>query len=410
MTQTVRKVVSPAFTPDPAPSHTRDLWAIGWMTFFLSTGTLMVEALLPTFLTEVLHVSHTKLGFLEGIAIAMAFATKILSGVLSDVFRARKPLIAIGNTFSLLVKLMFAAASTFSFIFLAKCIDRIAKGVRASPTDALIADLSRADSHGKSYGIRQTLYPLGAAFGSIIAAGLMIVTQNSYRTVFFLSVIPGIISLIILAFFIRQPKIRHEIPKATLEWSVKDVRFLPSRFWLFLGVSTILMFARFSAAFLLLRAKSVGWDIALLPLLLVGYEVIHAFVAYPIGALADKTNRKTMLFIGMGVLLVADIVLMGVVSRWGVLFGIILVGLHLGITQGLLSAMVAEATPADLRGTAFALYYFFSGGALLIGNVIAGHLSDTFGIYGTFGGGAIFTALAMAALAGVMKYDASKAK
>jgi MFS family permease len=368
MTQTALKAPTsapvPPPMPDPLPTHTRDLWAVGWMTFFLSTGTLMVEALLPTFLTEVLHVSHTKLGFLEGIAVAMAFATKIISGVLSDVFRARKPLIAIGNIFSLVVKLMFAAASTFSFIFLAKCIDRIAKGIRASPTDALIADLSTADSHGKSYGIRQTLYPLGGRIRFCRCCRI----DDRYRKqlshgLFACSHSRGYL-LVNSGVFIHQPKIRHEIPKPTLRWSIKDIQFLPSRFWLFLGVSTILMFARFSAAFLLLRAKSVGWDTALLPLLLVGYEVIHAFVAYPIGALADKTNRKTMLLIGMSVLLVADIMLMGAVSRWGVLMGIILVGLHLGVTQGLLSAMVAEATPADLPRYGLCLVLFFQRGGI----------------------------------------------
>ena len=215
----------------------RALWAVGWMRFFWSTGTIMVAALLPTFLTEVLHASHTKVGILEGVAIAAMFASKIVSGVLSDVFRTRKPMIAIGSLFTIFVKFMFAAATSFNLVFFAKCIDRLSKGIRTSPTDALIADLSTHQTHGRSYGIRQTLYPLGVVFGSLLATGLMVVTDNNYRTVFLLATIPGIVALLILLVFIRQPKIQHEIPKRTLRWNIKDIRFLSYRFWLLFGVT-----------------------------------------------------------------------------------------------------------------------------------------------------------------------------
>jgi MFS family permease len=374
------------------------LWAVGWMSFFWSSGTIMVASLLPTFLTEELHASHTKVGIFEGVAIALMFASKIVSGVLSDVFRTRKPMIAIGSLFTILVKFMFAAATSFNLVFFAKCVDRLSKGIRSSPTDALIADLSTCQTHGKSYGIRQTLYPLGVVFGSLLATGLMILTGNNYRTVFLLATIPGIIALLTLTFFIRQPKIHHEIPKRTLRWNIKDIKFLSYRFWLLLGVTTILMLARFSEAFLNLHAKHVGWEIAMLPLLFVAYEMIHALVAYPMGRLADKVNRKKLLLIGMGVLLIANFILVGARTWKGALLGVITVGLHMGMTQGLLSAMIADEAPADLRGTAFALYYFCIGGSVMIGNVIAGHLSDTYGIQGCFYGGAVFTTLAALAL------------
>jgi MFS family permease len=382
----------------------RPLWAVGWMHFFWSTGTIMVLGLLPTFLTEVLHVSHTKVGILEGVAIALAFASKIVSGVLSDIFRTRKPMIALGSLFTILVKFMFAAATSFNLVFAAKCLDRLSKGVRSSPTDALIADLSTNQTHGKSYGIRQTLYPLGVAFGSILATVLMVLTNNSYRSVFLLATIPGIIALLILLFFIKQPKIQHEIPKRSLKWNVKDIQYLSYRFWLLLGVITILMFARFSETFLNLRAKSVGWPIAMLPLLFVAYEMMHAVVAYPMGKLADKVNRKKLLLVGLGVLILANYFLINATSWLGALLGVMTVGLHMGMTQGLLSAMIADEAPADLRGTAFALYYFCVGGAAMIGNVIAGHLSDSFGIQGCFYGGAAFTSAAALALVLVILY------
>lgn len=365
----------------------------------------MVAALLPTFLTEVLHASHTKVGILEGVAVALMFSSKVIAGVLSDIWRNRKPMIAVGSFFTILVKFMFAAATSFYWVFIAKCVDRISKGIRSSPTDALIADLAPKQSQGKSFGIRQTLYPLGVVFGSLLATGLMMITNNNYRTVFLLATIPGVLALLILIFFVRQPKIQHEIPKRSLKWNVKDIRYLPARFWLVLGVASILMFARFSEAFLNLRAKSVGWEIAMLPLLFVAYDLVHAIVAYPMGKLADQKNRKFLLLAGLGVLLVANVILIRSTSWWGILFGIMVVGLHMGMTQGLLSTMIAEAAPADLRGTAFALYYFCGGGTAMIGNVIAGHLSDTFGIQGCFYGGGIFTILAAIALLFVIRSD-----
>ncbi len=380
------------------------LWAVGWMHFFWSTGTIMVAGLLPTFLTEVLHASHTRVGILEGVAIALMFASKIVSGVLSDVLRTRKPMIVVGSLFTILVKFIFAAATSFNFVFFAKCIDRLSKGIRSSPTDALIADLSTSQTHGRSYGIRQTLYPLGVVFGSLLATGLMMVTNNNYRTVFLLATIPGIVALFILLVLIRQPKIQHEIPKRTLRWNIKDVKFLSYRFWLLLGVTTILMLARFSEAFLNLQAKSVGWKIAMLPLLFVAYELVHAVVAYPMGRLADKVSRKKLLWAGMGVLIIADFILIGATTWRGSLLGVMAVGLHMGMTQGLLSAMIADEAPADLRGTAFALYYFCIGGSVMTGNMIAGHLSDTFGIQGCFYGGAGFTTLAAIALFFVIRY------
>lgn len=379
------------------------LWAIGWMHFFWSAGTIMVAGLLPTFLTEILHASHTRIGILEGVAIALMFASKIVSGVLSDIFRTRKPMIAIGSIFTILVKFMFAAATSINFIFLAKCVDRLSKGIRASPTDALIADLTTNQSHGKSYGIRQTLYPLGVVFGSLLATVLMILTDNSYRTVFLLATIPGLVALLILIVFIRQPRVAHEIPKRSLQWHFKDIQYLSYRYWLLLGVTSILMLARFSEAFLNLQAKSVGWKISLLPLLFVGYELVHAIVAYPMGKLADKVNRKKLLLMGISVLLLANFILIASTTWWGAMVGVTAVGLHMGMTQGLLSAMIADEAPADLRGTAFALYYFCVGISAMIGNIIAGYLADTYAIQGCFYGGAVFTTLASLSLIYVIR-------
>jgi MFS family permease len=378
----------------------QSLWGISWMSFFWSASSLMVFALLPAFLTEVLGASHTKVGIIEGVAIFLAFVSKVFSGITSDIFRTRKPLIALGTIFSIVVKIIFAAASSISWIFLARSIDRLSKGVRSSPADALIADLSHNLNRGRSYGIRQSLYTLGAVAGSFLATILMYLTNHSYRWVFMISTIPGIIALGILITVVRQPKIVNEIKPQNSKWHWGDVKFLPSSFWLLLAISFLLMLARFSEAFITLRAKSVGWDIALLPMLIVAMDLVHAAVAYPMGRMADKTQRLPLFFKGLLVLILANIIFITTHSIIGVFIASLLAGLHMGMTQGLLSTLVAHSTPAELRGTAFAIYYLSSGTAVLIGNSLAGHLSDTFGRTepGAFYGGLVFTSIAAFAL------------
>lgn len=368
------------------------------MSFFWSTSSLMVLALLPTFLTEVLGASHSKLGMIEGIAIFIAFLSKVFSGIISDIFRTRKPLIAVGSFFTILVKLIFAAATSINWIFIARSIDRLSKGIRSSPTDALIADLSKKVHRGRSYGLRQSLYTLGAVSGSLIAAVLMYLSDNNYRLVFLLSVIPATIALFILLIVVKQPEIENELKPKNSRWQFADVKLLPSSFWKLLSISTILMLARFSEAFITLKAKSSGWSIATLPLLIMLMELAHAGIAYPAGKLADKYCKKHLLFYGILILVLTNIIFTQTHSIAGVFIASIFTGLHMGVTQGLLSTLVAESTPAELRGTAFAIYYLASGTAVLIGNNLAGYLADKMGTTGPFYGGLGFTVTAAIAL------------
>ncbi len=372
----------------------RSLWGISWMSFFWSASSLMIFSLLPTFLTEVLGASHTKVGIIEGVAIFLAFISKVFSGITSDIFRTRKPLIAIGTFFSILVKIIFAAAASVNWVFLARAIDRLSKGVRSSPTDALIADLSHNQNRGQSYGIRQSLYTLGAVAGCSSTSILMFLSGNNYRFAFILSTIPGLIALVILWKVIKQPTIVNEVKPKNSAWHWADVKYLPNSFWSLLAISSLLMVARFSEAFINLRAKDIGWPIELLPLLLIPMELIHAAFAYPMGKLADRISRLKLLLNGMMVLILANIVFVTTHSIPGVMIAALLAGVHMGITQGLLSTLVAQSTPAELRGTAFAIYYLASGTAVLIGNSLAGHLNDTLGTTGCFSGGLVFTALA----------------
>lgn len=360
----------------------------------------MVFAYLPTFITEVLGASKTKLGIIEGVAMFMAFASKVFSGVLSDYFKNRKPLIIIGSIFSLMIKPMFALAGTVNMVFAARFIDRLSKGIRSAPTDAIIADLAPKAHQGKSYGTRQALYTYGGMFGAFLASRLLDVTDHNYRLIFMLSMIPSVLAIIIAVFVIKQPPILEHGKK--LDWHLKDIRFLPPRYWALLGVVAILMLARFSEGFVTLRAREAGWSLVNLPVVIVLMDLVHASTAYPMGFIADKFNRYKLMMFGLALTVAAHTTM--IVDTWySVSMGIVFIGVYLGIMQGLMSTLIAEATPAHLRGTAFALYYLVAGTSVLIGNVIAGHLSDTFGLNGAFWGGGCFTLLAMVALFFMMR-------
>lgn len=382
-----------------SPSQSKGIWGIAFVSFFWSCSTLMVFALLPMFITEELGASKTQLGIIEGIAVSMAFMSKIFSGVLSDYFRSRKPLIIIGTIGSLLVKPLFAFALTIYWTFWAKFIDRVSQGIRSAPTDALIADYAPENKRSTVYGLRQTLYTLGAVCGGLLSSGLMWYT-NEYRVVFALSILPAAMALGIL-YFIRQPKIPVDLPHVKYKkhhWNVRDIRYLPKSFWFLIFVTTLLMFARFSEAFLTLRAKDLGWSIAALPSFIVMYELVHCFVAFPMGRIADQTNRYVLLFLGIVMLVLTNMVFVFTHDPYMAVVATIMTGLHMGMTQGLLHSLVAVSTPASLRGTAFALYYLFSGTAVLIGNMIAGHLYDTFGSHGCFMGGLVFSGASLIVL------------
>lgn len=387
-------------------AHNRSLWGIGWMSFFWSTASVMVFTLLPTFLTEVLGASKTKVGMIEGVAIFLAFLAKVFSGVLSDYLKTRKPLIMLGTCMSIFVKIMFAVATNVGWIFIARSVDRLSKGVRSAPTDALIADLSPPQQEGTSYGIRYTLYTLGAVCGGAVAAILMHLFQN-YRLVFWCSLIPATLALVVLIVFVKPPLEEKAFKEKPWHW--RDAKLLPPIFWKLLAVTFLLMLARFSEAFLTLHAKEVGWSLAALPLLMVGYDIVNAAIASPIGKLADGYNRQKILLWGILVLTLTNILIITLPFKSGILIGMLFAGLHMGMTQGLIAALVAENTLPHLRGTAFALYYLTSGTAVLIGNWVAGYLSDlSGGVIGAFWGGLVFTLCAALALIRMMWVQPSK--
>lgn len=379
----------------------KSLWGISFVGFFSSVATLMVISIFPIYLTEVLGASYKEAGFIEAAALFLAFIFKSFSGVLSDIFRNRKPLIALGSALSVLGKIIFAMANSITLISIARMADRAVKGIRSSPTDALIADLSKVNiDRGRSYGLYRTISLCGVGLGTIVASILLHFTGKNYQFIFYLSMIPGIISLILLFTIVKQPPIRDEIKKGHKGWRIDDIKYLPKQFWVLMAIFSLLMLARFSENNIIYRARTIDWPIVFIPAITFGMELVNACLAYPIGRFSDKTNRFKLLLGGMSILLVADLVFISTESMVGVGIGALLAGAHMGVTQGLLSTLISESTPAELRGTAFAIYYLCIGFAVSGGNIIAGHLNDMIGTVGSFCGGFIFTAFSMLVLWG----------
>lgn len=350
----------------------------------------MVTTVLPLFLLS-LNATPIHLGYLEGTAIALSFFAKVGAGLWSDATRKRTPTIALGIVLTGLSKFLFVIAYSFPTVAFARCFDRLSKGVRSSPTDALIADFSRESNQGKHYGVRQTMYTLGAVAGVLATSLLLKLFPGCYRLLFGIASVIACLSLVPL-FLIREPQ-THEVHKQE-KWRFKHMKQLPPiLFWL-MFLLAFLMVARFSETFLVLHAKEMGVSEALAPIAVFVFEIVHAFSAYPVGRIADRMNRLTLLRIGIGVLIVADVIC-SMASLGGLWFGLVLAGLHLGITQGLISALIAQYTPAHLRGTAFALYYLVVGFAIFASNALAGHMATGLGSYGPFVGGGIFASLAL---------------
>jgi MFS family permease len=294
-------------------------------------------------------------------------------------------------------KPVFPLASTIGWVMAARFIDRIGKGVRDAPRDALIADIAPAELRGASYGLRQSLDTIGAFVGPLLAIAVMALSAGNFRAVFWVAVVPGFIAFALIAFGVREPEKKSETPVRPRLGRAELAR-LGAPFWWITSVAAVFTLARFSEAFLILRAQSDGMPLAIIPLVMVLMNVVYALAAYPLGALSDRVDRVTLLEIGFGILILADLSLGLAPGVVGLGLGVALWGLHLGFTQGILSALVADAAPADLRGTAFGVFNLVSGVVLLAASLIAGGLWDRIGPQATFVAGAIFTAVALAGL------------
>lgn len=376
----------------------RGVWALGLVSMFMDISSEMIHALLPIYMVTVLGTSALTVGIIEGIAEATAAITKVFSGALSDWLGKRKGLAVVGYGMAAFTKPIFPLAPSIDWLIGARFIDRIGKGIRGAPRDALVADLAPPELRGASFGLRQSMDTIGAFIGPLLAILLMLWTANNFATVFWVAVIPGFIAFALIAFAVREPARPAGLRSVKAPLSRSELARLGQGYWWVVGVAAVFTLARFSEAFLILRAQSVGLPIALVPAVMVLMNIVYAMAAYPAGVLSDRIDRHTVLIAGLMLLVVADLVLAFSTGIIGVAFGVILWGLHMGLTQGLLATLVADAAPAELRGTAFGVFNLVSGVALLAASIIAGALWDAIGPRGTFFAGAAFTTLAIAGM------------
>jgi MFS family permease len=343
----------------------------------------MVHSLLPMFLVTTMAVSVFTIGMIEGIAESTALVLKVFSGALSDYIGRRKGLAVAGYALSALAKPVFPLATTIQFILSARFIDRLGKGIRDAPRDALIADITAPEIRGAAFGLRQSLDTVGAFLGPLLAVALMLVSSNNFRLVFWIATIPAVIALVLIIFAVRE-KNREFLQAPTYPLSLENFKKLGSGYWLVVLVGALLGLARFSDAFLILRAFDIGIPMSFVPLIMVLMNVVYAATAYPFGKLSDRIGHSKILMFGMVILFSADICL-AVGTHWtSVLSGVALWGLHMGLTQGILSSLVAAAAPVDLRGTAYGVYNFVLGIALLVASALAGFIWDVWGPAYTF--------------------------
>ena len=374
------------------------IWVLGLVSLLMDISSEMIHSLLPLFMVGTLGASALVVGLIEGLAEATALIVKVFSGVLSDWWGRRKGLAVAGYALGALTKPLFALAPGTGLVLAARLIDRVGKGVRGAPRDALVADLAPPAMRGAAFGLRQSLDTVGAFLGPLLAVGLMLLWANDFRAVFWVAVVPGLLAVALLVLGVREPEqpaggVRRGNPIRR-----ENLRRLGGDYWWVVGLGAVFTLARFSEAFLVLRAEQSGVPLALVPLVMVAMNGVYAASAYPFGRLADRMNHRTLLALGLGVLIAADLVLASG-THWGTLLaGVALWGVHMGLTQGLLATMVADTAPADLRGTAFGFFNLVSGVAMLLASVLAGLLWDGLGAAFTFYAGAAFCALALAGL------------
>ena len=379
------------------------IWAMGIGSMFMDISSELIHSLLPVFMTTVLGASVITVGVIEGVAEATAAITKVFSGALSDYLGKRKFLMILGYGLAAFTKPIFPLATTIGWVFGARFVDRIGKGIRGAPRDALVADITAPRWRGAAYGLRQALDSIGAFVGPLLAVVFMIWFANDIKAVMWVAVVPAFIAVALLVIYVREPESKHTESRGKTPLTLADARQLPSRYWLVVSLGGVFTLARFSEAFLVLRAQDVGIALGYVPLVMIAMNVAYAALAYPAGIAADRISSRALLLLGLALLIVADLVLAVAASPLLVLAGSVLWGLHMAFTQGLLSKLVADTAPAQLRGTAFGLFNLVSGIALLLASVIAGALWSAFGAPATFLAGAAFAA---ATALGLLAYRA----
>jgi len=390
--------------PLPTPAGTvrrlpAGIWVLGIVSLLMDVSSEMIHSLLPLFMVTTLGTGVLAVGIIEGLAESTALIVKVFSGTLSDYLGRRKGLALLGYALGALSKPLFAISGGLGLLVTARLIDRVGKGIRGAPRDAMVADIAPADMRGAAFGLRQSLDTVGAFLGPLLAVGLMLLWANDFRAVFWVAVIPGCMAVALLWFGLKEPPRAAHQPVRKNPIQRDMLRRLPPAYWAVVGIGAMFTMARFSEAFLVLRAEQSGVALALVPLVMVAMNIVYAASAYPFGKLSDRMSHQTLLALGLLVLLLADLVLASDAGLVALLSGVVLWGIHMGMTQGLLATMVADTAPADLRGTAYGFFNLVSGVAMLLASVLAGLLWEAWGASATFHAGAAFCVASLLALA-----------
>ncbi len=373
------------------------VWALGFVSLFMDISSEMIHSLLPVYLVGGLGISVLALGIIEGVAEATSLIVKVFSGALSDFLGRRKALLLCGYGLAAVTKPLFPLAESAATVFGARFVDRIGKGIRGAPRDALVAEVSPPEIRGASFGLRQTMDTVGAFIGPLLAVGLMLLFQSNIPMVLWAAVLPAFIALAVLFFAVKEePGTRKKTVVFPL--SRTAVRQFSRSYWWVIAMGVLFTLARFSEAFLVLRASDMAVPLPFVPLVLVVMSLFFSLSAYPAGWLSDKMPRALVLGMAFCLLILADICLALAASPWLFFVGLVLWGLHLGFSQGILAAMVADAAPADLKGTAFGLFNLASGLAMLVASVLAGALWEFLGPAATFAAGGVFALCALGVL------------
>ena len=375
------------------------VWALGFVSMFMDISSEMVHSLLPVFMVSILGAGTFTVGVIEGIAEATASITKVFSGTVSDYFGKRKILAVTGYGIAAVTKPLFPLAPSLTWVVTARFVDRVGKGIRGAPRDALVADLAPPHLRGACFGLRQSLDTVGAFAGPLLAVVLMLVTSDNFRAVFWVAVVPAFVALGILVFGVSEPARPQSHITARVPIRLADVIGLDPAYWVVVLIATVLTLARFSEAFLILRALDAGLAASYVPFVLVVMNMAYAASSYPLGVLSDRIERRHLLTVGCLVLVVSDLVFAHGTTVGHVMGAVVLWGLHMGMTQGVFAAMITDTVPAHLRGTAFGIFNLAGGVAMLVASVLAGAVWQRYGPAATFNAGAALAVLAVSGLA-----------
>lgn len=380
-------------TQPARPRIPRTVWVLGIVSLFTDMSSEFIHALLPVFMAGTLGASALAIGLVEGAAEGLALATKVFSGYLSDVFGRRKPLVVLGYGLAALTKPLFPLAASMYWVLGARLLDRLGKGIRGAPRDALMADVTPPEIRGAAFGLRQSLDTVGAFAGPLLAIGALLYFAGDIRTALWVAVVPGVLAVALLVFAVREPERSARRVPAKLPFSRAGLRALGATYWRIVIVGSVLTLARSTEAFLILRGADIGMSTTWVPLVLVAMALVYTLAAYPVGHWSDRGDRRPWLFAGMLALVAADVVLALAADVTWLMLGAALWGLHMGLTQGLIAAMIADVAPKELRGTAFGVYNIATGVVLLVASVASGAVWDWRGPAAAFWMGAGLAAI-----------------